>query len=349
MLDIIRVRKNPRMLEKPEISETRLVSRLREEYELNVAELTFLPLGADPGTAVYRLDSGGGTAYFLKLRRDFREASVRIPLFLASNGVREVIRPVETVSRRGWADLGEYSMILYPFIEGKSGFDLELTDRHRRALGAALKAIHSMKLPADLERLIPGETFSGRGRDRLKSFQARAEHEAFEDPIAAKLAGFMKSRRREIDRLVERAEQLASELRSKPLERVLCHSDVHGGNILIDGSGGLSIVDWDDPILAPKERDLMFVGGGIDEIWKSDRDEAVFYEGYGTTVVDRCALAYFRHERIVEDLAVICRQLWTDGEGGADRERSLGWFTSNFEAGNTLEIAGKTGAMPGIT
>ena len=43
---------------------------------------------------------------------------------------------------------------------------------------------------------------------------------------------------------------------------VLCHSDIHGGNILIADTGELYVVDWDDPILAPKERDLMFIGGG---------------------------------------------------------------------------------------
>ncbi len=32
--------------------------------------------------------------------------------------------------------------------------------------------------------------------------------------------------------------------------------------MLIDANDALYIVDWDNPILAPKERDLMFIGGG---------------------------------------------------------------------------------------
>jgi spectinomycin phosphotransferase len=105
------------------------------------------------------------------------------------------------------------------------------------------------------------------------------------------------------------------------------------------------IVDWDNPRLAPKERDLMFIGGGMDRIWKSEREESVFYEGYGKTEVDRTALAYYRYERIIEDLAVICEQLLSSDEGGADRERSYGWFRSNFEPGSTLEIAKRTDKM----
>jgi spectinomycin phosphotransferase len=152
----------------------------------------------------------------------------------------------------------------------------------------------------------------------------------------------MKLQRTDIDQLLERAEQFAVELQSKSLNLVLCHSDLHGGNILIDESNQLYIVDWDNPILAPKERDLMFIGGGIDHIWQSEREEAVFYKGYGQTQINTSALAYYRYERIIEDLTVICEQLLLTEEGGADRERSLGWFTGNFEMGNTLDIARKT-------
>ncbi len=154
----------------------------------------------------------------------------------------------------------------------------------------------------------------------------------------------MKSKRDEITHLIERTEQLASELQSKPLELVLCHTDIHGRNILISDDDKLHvvIVDWDNPILAPKERDPMFIGGGIDEIWKSEREEAMFYEGYGKTEINLFALTYYRYERVIEDLAVICEQLLLPDEGGADRERSYGWFISNFEPGQTIEIANKT-------
>jgi spectinomycin phosphotransferase len=152
----------------------------------------------------------------------------------------------------------------------------------------------------------------------------------------------MKSKRNEINHLVNRTEELVSEVQSQPLEFVLCHTDIHGGNILISEDDQLYIVDWDNPLLAPKERDLMFIGGGIDEIWKSKREEAVFYEGYGEPEINIAALAYYRYERIIEDLAVIGEQLLLTEEGGADREQAYGWFTSNFEAGRTIEIADKT-------
>jgi spectinomycin phosphotransferase len=330
------------MLEKPDIPETLLALRVQEEYGIPVAGLAFLPLGADENTAVYRVRTETGTTYFLKLRKNFDEIIVRVPLLIKEQGIPAIIAPVETTAKQHSADFGEHKLILYPFIEGKDGFEVELSDEQRRRLGVTLKAIHSTPLPPDLRTRIPQETYSPYWRELLQTFLAQVESKPFGEPSAAKVADFMKSRRTEIHQLVQRAGELAFKLQSRPLERVLCHSDLHGGNILIGSHDELYIVDWDNPILAPKERDLMFIGGGIDGIWKSKREEAIFYQGYGETDIDRTALAYYRYERILEDLVVICRQLLSTDEGGADRERSLGWFTSNFEPGGTIEIADQT-------
>ena len=67
----------------------------------------------------------------------------------------------------------------------------------------------------------------------------------------------MQKKRDEIDHLVARAEALASALRARSLELVLCHSDIHPGNLLLGANDALYIVDWDNPLFAPKERDLM--------------------------------------------------------------------------------------------
>ena len=73
---------------------------------------------------------------------------------------------------------------------------------------------------------------------------------------------------------------------------MLCHADIHGGNVLIDADGSIYIVDWDDPIMAPKERDLMFIGGGVANVWNNPHEEEVFYKGYGKTEMNMPILAY---------------------------------------------------------
>lgn len=331
------------MLEKPNIQDNVILSHLNAEYNLHSTKLRFLPLGADMGTAVYQVATGDGSAYFLKLRKGFEELSVTIPLFLKSQGVKAIISPIKTKSNQGWADFGEYKMILYPFIKGMNGFEAELSNIHKRALGASLKVIHSTPILPELKQQIPQETFSPKFRESMKSFQKKAEEQIFADPISAKLAEFIKSKRRNIDHLIEQTELLASELQSKPLEFVLCHADIHGGNMLIGEDSKFYVVDWDTPLLAPKERDLMFIGGGIDTIWRTEQDEALFYESYGDVKINFAALAYYRYERVIEDLVAFCEQLLLSDEGGADRDQAYRWFASNFEPGGTIDIADKTG------
>jgi spectinomycin phosphotransferase len=336
------------MLEKPDISDEIIISRLNEEYNVRAAELTFLPLGADEGSAVYRLMGDDGTAYFLKLRRGFDEISVTVPLFLRSQGVREIIVPFETRSKQGWADFGEYTMILYPYIEGNNGFEMELSDSQKRAFGASLQRIHTTKIPPELRGVIPHETFSPQWRERVRDLQRQVENGSFREPIAAKLANFIRATSNEIGYLITRTGELAAGLQSRSHELVLCHTDVHGANLLITNNDRFYIVDWDAPLLAPKERDLMFVGGGIDTLWESERDESLFYEGYGNVILDLPVLAYYRYERVIEDLAAYGEQLLLTEEGGADREQAYRRFMVNFAPGQTIEIARKTDELAGI-
>jgi spectinomycin phosphotransferase len=91
------------MLTKPDIADELIISRLQNEYNLLVSFLTFLPLGADMGTAVYRVSADDGTVYFLKLRKGFDEISVTVPLFLKSQEIKENIAHLETKSEQGWS------------------------------------------------------------------------------------------------------------------------------------------------------------------------------------------------------------------------------------------------------
>jgi spectinomycin phosphotransferase len=93
-------------------------------------------------------------------------------------------------------------------------------------------------------------------------------------------------------------------------------------------------------MLAPKEKDLMFIGGCY--LWNSARVEALFYQGYGQAEIDAMALAYYRYERIIEDIAAFCQQLLLTSEGGKDREQSYLYFTSQFLPNHEVEIVFKT-------
>lgn len=330
------------MLEKPDIQDELIITRLQDEFGLLANQLTFLPIGADVNTAVYRVVTEDGTAYFLKLRKGmFEEITVTVPQFLKDNGIQAIIVPVETQEGRLWGSLDSYKMILYPFIQGRNGYEVALSDQQWVDFGKALRAIHTLQVPAALLQLIPRETFSPQWRETVKGFQEQVESSTFEDPIAAKFAGFMQARRGEISRMVGRADQLGLALTLRAPDFVLCHADIHAGNLLITNNvggarGAFYIVDWDNPVLAPKERDLGMIGGSY--TWKLAREEALFYQGYSPTEVDPICLAYYRYERIIQDIAVECEQVLSTSEGGEDREQAYQYFISNFLPNHEIEL-----------
>lgn len=329
------------MLEKPDIQDERIAACLHDEYGLLVAQVAFLPLGVDRNSAVYRVVAGDGKPYFVKLRRGiFDEIAVTLPKFLNDQGIMQVIAPLSTKAGQLWASLDTFKAFLYPFIEGHNVYEVDLSDRAWGDLGTALKRIHTALLPPALFERIQQETYSPQWREIVKTFLENIGDDAYHDPISVRLASLLKAKCSEILDLVERAERLAQILQARSPEFILCHSDVHAGNLLVDASDALYIVDWDNPILAPKERDLMFIGGGQMGAWCSPRDEAaLFYRGYGQTQIDQVALAYYRYERIIQDIAVFCEQIFLTDENGEDREQSLRYLKSNFLPNGVLEIA----------
>jgi len=126
----------------------------------------------------------------------------------------------------------------------------------------------------------------------------------------------------------------------QPPDFILCHADIHGWNLLIDNAGALYMVDWDTLIFAPRERDLMFIGGALGNSgYTPQEEETLFYQGYGQTNINQTAIAYYRYERIVEDIAVFCEQIFLSNEGGEDRKQALDYLQSNFLPDGTIARA----------
>ena len=335
------------MLEKPDLEDERIIACLNDEYGVRAGAISFLPIGADRNTAVYRIAAGADQAYFFKLRGGvFEEASVSLPKYLSDQGIEQIIPPLTTAAGQLWVTLDAYRVILYPFVEGRNGYEVRLSDSHWRQFGTAVRRIRDVALPSSLLGRIPEETYTPRWREMVKGILASVEVERFADPVAAELARFLRAKNEGIRDLVLRAERLALALQARPRERVLCHSDLHAGNVLVDANDALYIVDWDDPVMAPKERDLMFVGGGQGFIGRTaQEEETLFYEGYGRTEIDPVALAYYRYERIVQDIALFSEQILATDEG-EDRVQSLKYLMSNFLPNGTIEIAYRSDMTP---
>jgi spectinomycin phosphotransferase len=327
------------MLEKQSI-----IKCLNTDYRIEVVMLTLLPLGADMNASVYKAVSRDQTSYFVKLKRGHQhDIGIAIVELLHDAGFKEIIPPIKTILGLSTQPIEDFTLIVYPFVEGQDGFSRNLTDNQWFKLGNALKQVHEIDVPTAIQTRVRKEVYSPKWREAVRALYTHMEAESMGDEIALKLLKFMKANILAIRRLVDRAEQLGQQLQDQSHKLVLSHSDIHGGNVLIDGNDAIYIVDWDDPIMAPKERDLMFIGGGVANVWNKAHEEAFFYQGYGATAINRTLLTYYRHERIVEDIAEYGHALLLTTSGcEADRLEMYKQFIGMFDPNGVVDIAFKT-------
>lgn len=331
------------MIDIKPISNKQIIDCLSSNYGIEVTTLTFLPLGADMNASVYKAEVRNQSSYFVKLKRGHgHDISTFIISLLHDAGIQQVILPITTKSGHATQQLDNFTLIVYPFVEGRDGFCSDLADDQWVMLGKVMRQVHEINLPSHVQLMIRREEYSPKWREAVRSLYVHIESEPSGDEIALKLVAFIRKHMASIHRLVDQAEQLSKKIKDQSHKFVLCHSDIHGGNVLIDGKDTFYIVDWDEPMMAPKERDLMFIGGGVANVWNKSHEEALFYKGYGETEINMSLLAYYRHERIVEDIAQMCQQLLLTTVGGHDRLESYKHFVDQFEPQGVVEIAFKT-------
>jgi spectinomycin phosphotransferase len=294
------------MLQKPPIADDALTACVRATYGVAVAHLEFLPLGEDTNAGVYRVESQDGPTYFLKVRRGgVYSPSVTVPRALRAAGMTAVVAPLPTIVPEPWGTVGEFAVLLYPFVTGRSGWDAGLTPAQWGTYGAVLGQLHATHLPDAIAQTLPRETFVPTAYSRrVVEALIAGEHERGDDGEAARqLAAFVREHRDEMIQILRRADELGQALRRTQPEFVLCHADCHAANLQIDASGTLHVVDWDQPMLAPRERDLMFVlGTALNGFLPGSPAEAAFFASYGAIAPDPVALAYYRYEWAMQDI-----------------------------------------------
>ncbi len=330
------------MLEPPLLAENTILAALRAHYGIAGAVLTFLPIGNDAASFVYRADAANGASYFLKARSGagFSAASLTVPYFLHNQGVPHVMAPLPAEGQALWVAVDGFALSLHPFVDARTATDAGLTLDDWRALGATLRQVHASHLPPELARTLPQETFTPSRRHVLDELADRLGKPAFDDPFHAALAEFWRSRAGVIERVIERADRLGAQLRGEALPRVLCHADLHTWNVLVDADRHMWVVDWDEVILAPKERDLMFMVGGIGRGLVQPEETERFLQGYGEPAIDRRALVYYRYAWAVQDIAAYAEQVLVSPDAGEPTRRAaLQGFIAMFEPGDIVDIA----------
>lgn len=322
------------MLTPPDLPEQHILDCLKSYFGICAMRLIFLPLGVDADAAVYRAESDG-SAWFVKLRRRFDPLAVELPAWLAVQGVGHVLAPLAALDGRRWSHLDDWAVIVYPFVEGQDGYARAMTRDQWTAFGAVIRAVHDSALPDDLRGRVAEEGWSPVWRERLAGWMTRVDATGWQDAEAEVCAAVMGTHRDSVMAMLAEAERLNPAERDVDALLVLCHTDLHPGNLLITDNGGFYIVDWDAPLLAPRERDLMFIGAGQGFTSVTAEEEMRwFYAGYGEVAINTDLLRYYHLARMIEDMALFCDDLLGGAAQGADRAASLRYLKGIGESIN---------------
>jgi spectinomycin phosphotransferase len=337
------------MRKPPSIAEEQLRACFQNQYDLYPVTFEFLPLGLDYNAGVYRVVSEQGTASLLKVTsRPLYEPRCLVPRYLNDQGITSVVAPVPTRSGALWTRVEEWTVIVYPFIDGDTSWT-GMTNEQWKEVGTIFQQIHQVMLPPEGFESLRKETFDPTEYTRwVRAFEtslavAETQH------LHSRRGGSGSSRALRADWRAHQStihtgvaslEKLAEVLQSRTLPYVISHADLHPANLLRDHAGHVFVIDWDEVMLAPKERDFIFV---------REPQADAFFQGYGQREIDWMALTYYLWERVVQDVIedaqnVCFRDDWAE-ETRADAARL---FHEYLSEGSNINAAYEASARLAI-
>jgi len=320
------------MREKPNIPEEKLRTCLQDQYDLVPVTLEFLPRGLDYNAGVYRVVSEHGTSYLLKVKSvSIYKPSCLVPRYLSHQGIASVVAPLPTKRNTLWIRIENWTVIVYPFIEGDTSLT-GMTDEHWKEVGTIFQQIHKVMLPPEGFESLRKETFDPTGYAHwVHTFETKHAHSEGGSAAERALLSFWIAHQPMIHAMLTSLEKLAEVLKARPFPYVICHADLHPANLIRDHAGHVFVIDWDDVMLAPTERDFIFI---------REPRAVAFWEGYGQAEIDWIALTYYRWERVVQDLIECARDVFfSDDLGEETRADAAQLFHEIFAGRGNIDAA----------
>jgi hypothetical protein len=292
----------------PDIDTDRLRRALWVSYALRVERLTFLPVGfaslcyavecADGTRRFLRLSDGGGFVPFTASDPEFY-----LPLThqLHTCGILpNVPHPARTLDGRFQTRFDGWRLVLFNYIEGTVvGLD-GLHGGVLQELARLVGVLHKSRSLIDLSNPVVERFDIAFEGPLLSGLDALAELGGSERRGKRVLRDLLLPHRSEVLALLARLREYQSLARGRGKPMVICHTDLHGENLMVDRRGALHILDWEGAMLAPPEHDLCFFAGD-DRFW--DIFLPSYEAEFGRVDIDIDVVGFYLYRRNLEDLA----------------------------------------------
>ncbi|MBB5868241.1 spectinomycin phosphotransferase [Allocatelliglobosispora scoriae] len=283
---------------------------VRADFGLDLVSLDEVGHGADDAARLWRGRGAGGESFAVKVTTGGTPAGLLLTAHLADRGVPGILAPRTTASGACWSEREGSRLSVVRWAPGDRALAGGMTGAHWRTFGALLAAVHATGVSGGPAGLLPREDHTHDGPAAFVRTITDRLRRPSDDLLVRALAERWHAAAGELSALSGRADELGGRLRDATAVEVVCHGDPHLGNLLVGPGGEVWLIDWDDAVRAPRERDLMFVLGGVLAFAPvTAQQRASFLDGYGDVGPDPVRLAYYLCKRALEDLDWAARVL----------------------------------------
>lgn len=253
------------MLTEPAISKDQLIEQMFQSYHFDVVDLIFVPIGEVSWS--YVVTTGDNKKYFLKIHKARNLSQQRFQLLYdlyTKANISQIPHPIPTIENQLGILINSYPTVLFNYINGVTSQNHKLTSNQYQQLGELLGKVHQAK------NIISGfsvkEKFDIPSEDEfLKVLKLISQKENY-NPIQSAALKLLYPIKNQLAEELKKLEAIRKQLISDKIEFVLCHGEPTPDNIMLDRLGVVYLVDWDEPILAPKEKDLLFLSNTLEPV-----------------------------------------------------------------------------------
>ena len=295
------------MKTEPAIGKAALSEILFREYGLAVERLDFLP--TDWTAYCYIVHCANGERYFLKLTGSgglvpyaIGDPAFYLPLTyeLYTQGILpQIAHPIPARDGRLMLTGNGYRLILFNYIEGHLvGFG-EMPENILARLAGLLGILHRSTSQITLDYVLQERFALSFEADLLHSLDVLQGVTAADRQGKQDLRDLLLPRQGELLGLLRRLKELQAQAVAADKAQVFCHTDLHGGNLMLDGQDHLYILDWEGALLAPPEQDLFFFA------WRDDFWQAflpAYEREFGPAHLEGAVFGFYFSRRNLEDL-----------------------------------------------
>lgn len=305
---------------------------LASQYALRVLSLAEVPGGWSARAFSVQTNQGG---FFVKAydkqRPSIQQWIDRVDMYMpvvlwldAHTTLRgRISAPVLTGEGAYKVDSEGWLLLVFPLIDGETLCEKPLDTEQTRQLADILATLHAHSHDIPFPPAALQETYALPFLDRLHAaLDMHNTPQSLQNALPPHLDMLAQA--------TDALQHLADTLRKANLPMSLCHTDVHGWNLMWDGH--LILIDWEGLQLAPVEADLFSFTDGF----FFDYAGEAFFTAYGKAregfAINETAMTFYRMRRRLEDIAEFAFSIASDGLSQPEAARSLRYLEKECQA-----------------